>query len=121
MKARNGKWLAVSYIALFAAFAASRPASCAEEATSAPAAGGDASAAIERGSQAFISNGCGWCHQNGGRSTGRGPQLMDDSHDDNFLMSRIASGSPGRMPAFGQAIPFEDIQAIVAYIRSLKP
>ena len=78
-------------------------------------------AQIERGSQAFIANGCGWCHAAGGRKEGRCPQLMDDAHDDDFLMTRIATGSPGRMPAFGQSLPIEDIQAIIAYIRNLKP
>ena len=81
----------------------------------------DKAAQIERGSQAFIANGCGWCHANGGRKEGRCPQLMDDAHDDNFLMTRIATGSPGRMPAFGQSLQIEDIQAIIAYIRNLKP
>ena len=95
------------------------PASGAET-TPAPAAG-DQTAQIERGSQLFIGNGCGWCHGNGGRKEGRGPQLMDDSHDDDFLISRIATGSPGRMPSFGQALPIEDIHAIIAYIRNLKP
>jgi mono/diheme cytochrome c family protein len=46
---------------------------------------------------------------------------MDDTHDDNFLMTRIATGSPGRMPAFGQSLQIEDIQAIIVYIRNLKP
>jgi mono/diheme cytochrome c family protein len=95
------------------------PASGAEP-TPAPAAG-DKTAQIEHGSQLFIGNGCGWCHGDGGRKVGRGPQLMDDAHDDDFLMTRIATGSPGRMPSFGQALPMEDIQAIIAYIRNLKP
>ena len=95
------------------------PAGCAEQ-TSGPAVS-DKTAQIERGAQAFIGNGCGWCHENGGRKAGRGPQLMDDAHDDDFLISRIATGSPGRMPAFGQALPIDDIQAIIGYIRNLKP
>jgi mono/diheme cytochrome c family protein len=120
MKARIGAWLMASLTAFVVACAGSTAASC-TEGTSAPAASGDAAAQIERGSQAFAANGCGWCHQNGGRAIGRGPQLMNDPHDDDFLMSRIATGLPGRMPAFGQALPFEDIQAIIAYIRNLKP
>jgi mono/diheme cytochrome c family protein len=120
MTARIGTWLTVSLTAFVVACACLTPASCAEG-TTAPAASGDAAAQVERGSQACAANGCGWCHQNGGRAVGRGPQLMDDPHDDDFLMSRIATGSPGRMPAFGQALPFEDIQAIIAYIRNLKP
>lgn len=97
----------------------SAPANSAEQAPVPNA--GDKAAQIERGSQTFIANGCGWCHANGGRKEGRCPQLMDDAHDDDFLMTRIATGSPGRMPAFGQSLPIEDIQAIIVYIRNLKP
>jgi mono/diheme cytochrome c family protein len=121
MKLRIGTWLTAGFAALVAAcVCGSAPASCAEGGP-VPAATGDTAAQIERGSKAFVTNGCGFCHQNGGRATGRGPQLMNDTHDDDFLISRIATGSPGRMPAFGQALPFEDIQAIVAYIRNLQP
>jgi len=121
MKRRIGFCLTASFGAFVAAcVCGSAPASCAEP-TPAPAAAGDTAAQIERGSQAFIANGCGWCHENGGRKTGRAPQLMDDPHDDDFLISRIATGLPGRMPAFGQTLPIDDIQAIIAYIRNLKP
>jgi len=110
-----------AFAALVYAFVCgSAPANCAER-TPTPAAAGDKAAQIESGSKTFIANGCGWCHENGGRKTGRAPQLMDDPHDDDFLISRIATGSPGRMPAFGQALPIEDINAIIAYIRNLKP
>ena len=49
------------------------------------------------GKTLFISYGCGWCHQDGGRKAGRCPQLMGTEHDDNFILSRIAAGSPGKM------------------------
>jgi len=107
------------FACLVACACVSAPASSAEQAPVPNA--GDKAAQIERGSQAFIANGCGWCHANGGRKEGRCPQLMDDAHDDDFLMTRIATGSPGRMPAFGQSLPIEDIQAIIVYIRNLKP
>lgn len=121
MKRRIGFCLTAGFAAFVAAcVCGSAPTSCAEQ-TQAPAVAGDTAAQIERGSQAFIANGCGWCHQDGGRKLGRGPQLMDDPHDDDFLMSRIATGSPGRMPSFGEALPIDDIHAIIAYIRNLKP
>ena len=64
---------------------------------------------------------CGWCHQDGGRSEGRGPRLMGTTRSDEQLMNRIATGKPGRMPAFGQSLTVEQIEAIIHYIRNLKP
>ena len=120
MKRRIGPCLMAGFAFFVTAYGSlSVPASAAEQAP-APAAS-DKTAQIERGSQAFIANGCGWCHANGGRKEGRCPQLMDDPHDDDFLINRIATGSPGRMPSFGQSLPIEDLQAIIVYIRNLKP
>jgi mono/diheme cytochrome c family protein len=119
MKRRIGLCLLAGLASFVACGCISGPASSAES-TPAPAAD-DKAAQIERGSTIFIANGCGWCHANGGRKEGRCPQLMDDAHDDDFLINRIATGSAGRMPAFGQALPIEDIHAIITYIRSLKP
>jgi mono/diheme cytochrome c family protein len=81
----------------------------------------DPAAQIARGKTLFISYGCGWCHEAGGRKAGRCPQLMGIERDDNFILSRIAAGSPGKMPAFGQGLSVEDLQALLVYIRSLKP
>ena len=83
-----------------------------------PPAGG--AAQIARGRTLFISYGCGWCHEDGGRKAGRCPQLMGTERDDNFILSRIAAGSPGKMPAFGAGLSVEDMQALLVYIRSLK-
>ena len=62
---------------------------------------------------------CGWCHSKGGREAGKGPMLMGTELTDAQIISRVRSGKPGQMPAFG----FTDaqLQAIVAYIRALKP
>jgi mono/diheme cytochrome c family protein len=64
---------------------------------------------------------CGWCHSDGGRAAGKGPQLMDDQHDDDFLHNRIKNGKQGAMPAFGVMYNDEQIDEIVKYIRALKP
>ena len=64
---------------------------------------------------------CGWCHSDGGRAAGKGPQLMDTHRDDDFIRNRIKLGKEGAMPAFGQAFSDADIDAIIKYIRSLKP
>jgi mono/diheme cytochrome c family protein len=98
-----------------ACVAAAPPARAAETASADPA------AQIARGKTLFISYGCGWCHEGGGRKAGRCPQLMGIERDDNFILSRIAAGSPGKMPAFGTGLSAEDLQALLVYIRSLKP
>lgn len=86
-----------------------------------PTSAADAAAQIAHGKSLFISYGCGWCHEDGGRKAGKCPQLMDSERDDNFIVSRIAAGSPGKMPAFGEALTRANIQSLLAYIRSLKP
>jgi mono/diheme cytochrome c family protein len=64
---------------------------------------------------------CGWCHSDGGRVAGKGPQLMDIKRDDDFIRNRIKNGKEGAMPAFGAAFDDAQIDQIVAYIRGLKP
>jgi mono/diheme cytochrome c family protein len=64
---------------------------------------------------------CGFCHQEGGRVPGKGPQLMDTKRSDAFIVSRIKHGKEGYMPAFGQALTDGQIKGIVHYIRNLKP
>jgi mono/diheme cytochrome c family protein len=91
----------------------------AEETTS-PTGPIDTAAKIARGKTLFISYGCGWCHEDGGRKAGRCPQLLESQRDDNFIVSRIAAGSPGKMPAFGEGLSEADLQALLLYIRSLK-
>jgi len=63
---------------------------------------------------------CGWCHQSGGRVAGRGPKLAGTDKSDEFIVNRIKAGKPPGMPAFGRSFTDEQIQAIVAYIRSLR-
>jgi mono/diheme cytochrome c family protein len=64
---------------------------------------------------------CGFCHSDGGRVAGKGPQLMGDQHDDDFLRNRIKNGKQGAMPAFGATFNDQQIDAIIIYIRDLKP
>lgn len=64
---------------------------------------------------------CGWCHNDGGRTAGRGPQLMNTKRSDDFIRYRIKHGKEGAMPAFGSTFSDSDIDAIIRYIRSLKP
>ena len=46
---------------------------------------------------------------------------MDTKRSDEFIRERIKNGKEGAMPAFGQTLSEADIDAIIAYIRNLKP
>src|SRR5260221_13322644 len=70
--------------------------------------------------QVFAST-CGWCHSDGGRAAGKGPQLMHSQRSDDYLRERIKTGKSGAMPAFGEVFDDVQIDAIVKYIRELKP
>lgn len=63
---------------------------------------------------------CGFCHQDGGRSEGKGPKLAGTKRSDEFILDRIRNGKPGSMPAFGGTFSEGQIVAILAYIRSLE-
>jgi mono/diheme cytochrome c family protein len=71
-------------------------------------------------SQLFATT-CGFCHSDGGRAPGRGPQLMNSPRDDEFLRDRIKNGKSGAMPAFGTSFTDVQIDEIIKYIRALKP
>src|ERR1700745_1281410 len=64
---------------------------------------------------------CGWCHSDGGRVAGKGPQLMNTQRDDDFIRTRIKVGKQGAMPAFRSTFSDADIEAIIHYIRTLNP
>ena len=62
---------------------------------------------------------CGFCHENGGRSTGKAPKLAGSKRSDEFIIERVKKGKPGAMPAFGRVFSGGQIIAILAYIRGL--
>jgi len=64
---------------------------------------------------------CGWCHSDGGRAAGKGPQLMNTQRSDDFIRNRIKNGKEGAMPAFGAVFNDAQIDEIIKYIRDLKP
>jgi len=64
---------------------------------------------------------CGWCHSDGGREAGKGPQLMNTVRDDDFIRNRIKNGKEGAMPAFSTTFSDAQIDDIIKYIRALKP
>jgi mono/diheme cytochrome c family protein len=71
--------------------------------------------------QALFASTCSFCHGDGGRAAGKGPQLMNTTRTDEFLRDRIKNGKEGAMPAFGQTLSDADVDAIIKYIRELKP
>lgn len=91
--------------------------SIAHSESASPYGGGDP----ERGRQIFANHGCGWCHESSGRRPGRGPQLMNTTRSDEFIANRIATGSPGRMPAFGPALDDQKLRDLIAFIHAIKP
>jgi len=63
---------------------------------------------------------CGWCHEGGGHTAGKGPKLAGTTRSDEFILNRIRNGKPGAMPAFGGSFSEGQIVAILAYIRTLE-
>jgi mono/diheme cytochrome c family protein len=64
---------------------------------------------------------CGWCHSKGGREAGKGPRLMDTTSNDAEILYRIRHGKQGYMPSFQGSFSEEELNALVRYIRALKP
>ena len=87
----------------------------------APRAGAQGKIETDQDVERLFATSCGFCHEDGGRGEGKGPALMATKRSDEYLMNRIATGKPGRMPAFGQSLTLEQIEAIIRYIRNLKP
>ena len=108
---------------------ATSPARCNRARTLASARGrqrGRSATAVPDGAAGFdpkqlFANVCGWCHSSGGREAGKGPKLMGTTLTDNEIVYRIKMGKTGQMPAFGSALNDQQIAAVVAYIRNLKP
>ena len=42
--------------------------------------------------QQLFATTCGWCHSDGGRTAGKGPQLMNTKRSDDFIRNRIRHG-----------------------------
>jgi mono/diheme cytochrome c family protein len=91
------------------------------EAASAAASTPDAAGAGAFDPRQLFANVCGWCHSSGGREAGKGPKLMGTALTDGEIVYRIKMGKTGQMPAFGSALNDQQIAAVVAYIRNLKP
>jgi cytochrome c oxidase cbb3-type subunit 3 len=73
------------------------------------------------GKRLFVQYNCSGCHFNGGG--GIGPPLMDEKwiygDKPENIYSTIVEGRPNGMPSFRQKIPDNQLQQIVAYVRSM--
>jgi cytochrome c oxidase cbb3-type subunit III len=73
------------------------------------------------GKRLFTQYNCSGCHFNGGG--GIGPPLMDEKwiygDKPENIYSTIIEGRPNGMPSFRQKIPDNQLQQIVAYVRSM--
>ncbi len=75
-------------------------------------------AAIAQG-HAFFTQSCASCHGTNGAG-GFGPNLHHEDMSDAKITQTIKNGVKPRMPAFGSKYNDTQVQAMVAYIRSLK-
>jgi mono/diheme cytochrome c family protein len=107
----------ISLFALCGTLALPLGSGMADEAKSGAPANADAA---KRGEAVFSSHGCGYCHENGGKSAGKGPQLMGTSRDDSFITFRVMNGKEARMPSFSGSIDADQLADLIAFIRSLK-
>jgi mono/diheme cytochrome c family protein len=106
-------------IIIIVAIALSLPAGMYAQQSQAPNQDQSASTSDIEGGTMFATS-CGFCHENGGRTAGKGPKLAGTTRSDDFIVERIKKGKPGAMPAFGSAFSESQIIAILAYIRSLE-
>jgi mono/diheme cytochrome c family protein len=88
--------------------------SAGSEALAAPA----ASALEQKGRALFLMN-CAHCHGADARGD-EGPDLHGVTKSDARLISLIKDGKKGEMPKFDTKLTDAEVQALVAFIRSLK-
>lgn len=70
------------------------------------------------GRSLFLKN-CAHCHADD--ATGdEGPDLHGLERSDEWVAKRIREGKKGKMTAFGQKFSQADIDALIAYLRTLK-
>src|SRR6266568_3674354 len=72
----------------------------------------------ERGHRLFDRN-CAHCHGDDARGD-EGPSLYDLKKSDARITKIIKEGIQGEMPTFGKKFEDADVQALIAYLRTLK-
>ena len=71
-----------------------------------------------KGYTLFMMN-CAHCHGNNARGD-EGPDLHGVTKSDARIASLIKSGVKGEMPKFGTKLSETDVQALIAFVRTLK-
>jgi mono/diheme cytochrome c family protein len=71
-----------------------------------------------QGYELFVMN-CAHCHGNDARGD-EGPDLHGLTKSDARISSLIKNGIKGEMPKFGAKLTDTDVQALIAFVRSLK-
>ena len=71
-----------------------------------------------QGYELFMMN-CAHCHGNDARGD-EGPDLHGVTRSDARISSLIKNGIKGEMPKFGEKLTDTDVQALIAFVRSLK-
>jgi len=71
-----------------------------------------------QGYKLFMMN-CAHCHGNDARGD-EGPDLHGVTKSDARIASLIKNGRKGEMPKFGSKLTDADVQALIAFVRSLK-
>ena len=74
--------------------------------------------AAEQGHRLFDRN-CAHCHGDDARGD-EGPSLYNLALSDARIAKRIREGIKGEMPAFGKKFNDNDIETLIAYLRTLK-
>ena len=79
---------------------------------------GGASTPVQTGRTLFLKN-CAHCHADD--ATGdEGPDLHGLIKSDDWIARRIRNGVKGEMTAFGEKFSAQDVNALIAYLRTLK-
>lgn len=79
---------------------------------------GEEGTVSQRGRSLFFKN-CAHCHGEDAKGD-EGPDLHALTLSDDRIEKRIVNGIKGEMPAFKEKFRHEDIQALIAFLRTLK-
>jgi mono/diheme cytochrome c family protein len=108
-------------VAIGMAFAAGeiiRPKRAVESAATAESVVPPAGTQAYQGYSLFLMN-CAHCHGSDARGD-EGPDLHRVTKSDARISSLIKNGIKGEMPKFGEKLTDTDVQALIAFVRSLK-